>query len=83
MTKNEIKTAVLEALKAVAPEMDEASLKPDKSLRDQLDVDSMDFLNYVIGLHEALKIDIPEADYPKLSTLDGAVAYVAEHAGAK
>jgi acyl carrier protein len=83
MTKDQIKAAVLEALKAVAPEMDETSLKPNKSLRDQLDVDSMDFLNYVIGIHEALKIDIPEADYPKLSTLDGAIAYVAEHVGAK
>ncbi len=83
MTKDEIKVAVLQALKAVAPEMDEASLEPNASLRDQLDVDSMDFLNYVIGLHEALKIDIPEADYPKLSTLDGAITYVAEHVGAK
>jgi acyl carrier protein len=79
MTKDEIKTVVLQALKAVAPEMDDASLEPGKSLRDQLDVDSMDFLNYVIGLHEALKIDIPEADYAKLATLDGTVAYVAEH----
>jgi acyl carrier protein len=83
MTKDEIKAAVLQALIAVAPEIDEASLEPDKSLRDQLDVDSMDFLNYIIGLHEALKIDIPEADYAKLSTLDGAIAYVAEHVGAK
>lgn len=83
MTKDEIKAAVLESLKAVVPEMDAASLKPNKSLRDRLDVDSMDFLNYVVGLHEALKIDIPEADYPKLATLDGAIAYVAEHVGAK
>ncbi len=83
MTKDEIKAAVLQALIAVAPEIDEASLEPDKSLRDQLDVDSMDFLNYIIALHERLKIDIPEADYAKLSTLDGAIAYVAEHVGAK
>jgi acyl carrier protein len=82
MTKDEIMAVVLQALRAVAPEMDEASLEPSENLRDQLDVDSMDFLNYVIGLHKALKIDIPEADYPKLSTLDGAVAYVAEHLGA-
>ena len=82
MTKDEIKAAVLGALKGVAPEMDEASLESDKSLRDQIDIDSMDFLNYVIGLHEALKIDIPEADYAKLSTLDSSIAYVAEHLGA-
>jgi len=82
MTKDEIKAAVLEALRAVAPEMDEASLDPDESLREQLDVDSMDFLNYIIGLHEALKIEIPEADYAKLSTLKGAIDYVAAHAAA-
>ncbi len=81
MTKDEIRRVVLEALKAVAPELEENSLEPDKSLRDQLDIDSMDFLNYVIGLHETLKIEIPEVDYPKLSTLGGAVAYIVEHLG--
>ena len=82
MTKDEIKAAVLEALKAVAPEVEEASLDPDENLREQLDVDSMDFLNFIIGLHEALKIDIPEADYAKLSTLNSAIDYVAAHAPA-
>lgn len=45
-------------------------------LRDQLDIDSMDFLNLVIGVHQALGVDIPEADYPRLVTLDGFVTYL-------
>ena len=77
MTDDELKKIVLTALASVAPELDEAVLAPDKSFRDQLDIDSMDFLNYVIALHEALKVDIPESDQPHLTTVDGAVAYLA------
>jgi acyl carrier protein len=62
----------------VAPELDEASLAPNKSFRDQLDIDSMDFLNYVIALHDALKVDISETDYPRLMSIDGAVSYLAQ-----
>ena len=47
------------------------------AFRDQLDLDSMDLLNFVIGLHTALGVDIPEADYSKLATLDGCVDYLA------
>ena len=54
------------------------TLDPDDGLREQLDLDSMDFLNVVIGLHEALGVDIPEVDYPKLFTMNGAVAYLKE-----
>ena len=82
MTPEEIKDVVLRALTGVAPEIDAASIQPGISFRDQLDVDSMDFLNFVIALHARLGIDIPEADYPKLSTLDSAVAYLASKAAA-
>ena len=82
MTPEEIKDVVLRALTGVAPEIDAASIQPGISFRDQLDVDSMDFLNFVIALHARLGIDIPEADYPKLSTLDSAVAYLASKATA-
>lgn len=77
MTDAELKRLVLDTLAGVAPELDEASLAPDKNFRDQLDIDSMDFLNYVIALHEALKIDIPESDYPRLVSIGGAVEYLA------
>jgi acyl carrier protein len=49
---------------------------PAESLREQLDLDSMDFLNFVIGVHKRLGGEIPEADYPKLASLDGAMAYL-------
>ena len=75
-TNNEIKAAVLRALGEIAPEADLAAIKPDVSFRDQLDIDSMDFLNFVIAVHEALHVEIPEADYPKLITLNGCVAYL-------
>jgi acyl carrier protein len=63
-----------------APEADPARVKPDVSFRDQLDLDSMDVLNFVIALHQALGVDVPEVDYPKLATLDGCVEYLAEAA---
>jgi acyl carrier protein len=76
MKIDEIRAKVLEVLGAIAPELDPATLKPDASLRDQLDVDSMDFLNFVIGLHKAFGVEVPEADYRKLYTLDGCVSYL-------
>lgn len=71
-----IRQAVLQALGQIAPEADLASLDPAKPFRDQLDLDSMDFLNFVIALHESLRVEIPEEDYPKLATLNGCVAYL-------
>ena len=49
------------------------SLKPGVSFRDQLDIDSMDFLNFVIMIHKTFGVEIPETDYPKYGTLDGCV----------
>lgn len=63
-------------LAAVAPEADLDALPPDAGLRDELDLDSMDFLSFVIALHKALGVEIPEADYGKLTTLAGCVAYL-------
>ena len=76
LTRDEIKVTVLRALGEIAPEADLAAIKPDVSFRDQLDIDSMDFLNFVIAVHEALHVEIPEADYPKLITLNGCVGYL-------
>jgi acyl carrier protein len=64
-------------LRTIAPEVDLADADPHASLRDELDLDSMDFLNLVTALHNETGIDVPERDYPQLSTIDGFVAYVA------
>jgi acyl carrier protein len=77
MNRDEIKDAVLRALTEVAPEADPATLRPDVGLRDQLDIDSMDSLNFVIGIHEQVGVDIPEAEWARLQTLDQVVDYVA------
>ena len=76
MTTDEIKATVLRLLGDIAPEADLTQLKPDADIRDQLDIDSVDFLNFMIALHEALHVEIPEADSPKLATIDGCVAYL-------
>ena len=75
----ELNSIVLDVLGEIAPEADLTTLKPDVGFREQLDIDSMDFLNFVIALHEKLQIDIPEADYPKLSTLHGCLEYLTAH----
>jgi acyl carrier protein len=64
------------ALAGVAPEADLDALPLDANLRDELDLDSMDFLSFVVGLHKALGVEIPEADYGRLATLAGTVAYL-------
>ncbi|HXX44097.1 MAG TPA: acyl carrier protein [Candidatus Acidoferrales bacterium] len=78
MTRDDIRSGIFRALMQVAPEVDPAQIKPNLRLRDQLDIDSMDLLNFVIGVHKEFKIDIPEADYPQLATLDGIIDYVAK-----
>ncbi|MFI5367015.1 MAG: acyl carrier protein [Candidatus Binatia bacterium] len=77
MTKDEIKATVLRLLGDVAPEADLTRLNPDVGFRDQLDIDSMDFLNFVIALHETLHVDIPESDYPQVATLTRCVDHLA------
>ena len=76
MTELEIREIVLKVLGSIAPEADLNSLKPQARLRDQLDIDSMDFLNFVIGLHQELRVEIPERDYGRLATLSGCVDYL-------
>ena len=77
MTGDEIRRTVVDVLQRIAPEIDPAAVDPGLRLRDQLDLDSMGVLNFVLALHDRFGLDIPEADYPRLSTLDGVVAYVA------
>lgn len=78
----DLKAIILETLGEVAPEIDISAVDPAIELREQFDLDSMDMLNFVIGLHERLGVDIPEADYPQLATLEGAVRYLESHPAA-
>jgi acyl carrier protein len=81
MNEADIRTVLQEELGNIAPEMDLHKLDPAADLREALDIDSMDFLNFVIAVHHRLGVDIPELDYPKLVTLDGAVGYLAAKLG--
>ena len=78
MTAAEIKDTVLRMLGEIAPEADLAALEPDLDFREQLDLDSMDVLNFVIAVDQELGVGIPESDYPRVLTLDGFVSYLAE-----
>ena len=73
LTPDEIRQTVLRLLGEIAPEADRAALKPDVGFREQLDIDSMDFLNFVILIHKTFGVEIPDADYPKYGTLNGCV----------
>ena len=76
MTPDEARTLFGSLLHRVAPEVDLDAVDPDVPLQEAMDLDSMDFLNLVTALHEQTGIDIPERDYPSVSTVAGFVAYV-------
>lgn len=76
MTNAEIKDLVLEIIEDIDDEADFASLDADEPLRDQLDLDSMDFLDIVMELRKRHQLQIPEEDYPQLATLNSCVKYL-------
>jgi acyl carrier protein len=76
MDRETLRQVVLETLRTIAPEVDPASLQDDAPLRDQVDLDSMDWLNFLVRLHGRLQVDIPEADYRQLSTLNRLLSYL-------
>ena len=78
LTPDAIRQTVLRLLGEIAPEADVTALKPGVNFRDQLDIDSMDFLNFVILIHKTFGLEIPEADYPKYGTLDGCVEQLSD-----
>jgi len=82
MTRTEIQEKVVQALSTVAPEIASASLATDVALRDQVDLDSMDFLRFVIELKRQLGVDVPESDYQMLASLASAVDYLAARVAA-
>jgi acyl carrier protein len=82
-TRDAIRDTVVKLLADVAPEADMSTLAPDRRIRDQIDIDSMDALNFLIAVDAALGVDIPESDYPRLATLDSIVDYIEQRLGAR
>ena len=76
MSAQEVLAVIRDELARIAPEIEFDSLDPAADLREQADLDSMDYLNLLTALHQRLGVDIPDADARKLGTLDGAVAYI-------
>lgn len=77
MNTDDARALFAQLLHRIAPEVDLAEVDPEAPIQTELELDSMDFLNLVTGLHDAAGIDVPERDYPQLATVDGFVAYVA------
>ncbi len=76
MSNQQVRDIILDIIATVAPDADLSELKGDVRLRDQLDLDSMDFLDIVMELRKRHKVEVPKADYPELATLDGCVSYL-------
>jgi len=81
MTDAELREIIFLGLQQIAPEADPSALNPDENIREALDIDSYDFLQFLIGLSEETGIDIPEADYEKVFTLSGLLSYLSTRIG--
>jgi acyl carrier protein len=77
VTPEEIRRAVLSVLSGIAPEADLSAVPGSADLRRELDIDSMDFLRFMVQVEERLGVSVPESDYPRVRTLDSCVAYLA------
>jgi acyl carrier protein len=77
MNESELKQTVLGVLSAAVPGVDPSDLDGDDDIRAALDIDSFDHLNFLVGLHEKLGVDIPEKDYGKLNTVNEIIQYLA------
>ena len=76
MDKQQLRQQVVEELQQVAPELDAETLRGDRPLRDEVDLDSMDWLRFLSALHRRFAVNIPEADYQQLDSLDALVGYL-------
>lgn len=76
MTEEEIKKTVFQFLQRIAPETDPTRLMPEENIREVLNIDSFDALQFIVAISEKLNVDIPEEDYGKTSSLKSLVAYL-------
>ena len=80
MNREQARALITAELGDIAPETDAGQIDAKADLREALDIDSLDFLNFIAALHKKTGVNVPESDYRKLLTLDGAVTYLAEKA---
>lgn len=78
-SRDEIRAGVVAELTAIAPEIEEGDLTDAELLRDQVDLDSMDWLNFLVALHKRFEVDIPESQYSSLRTIDDLTGYIDAH----
>jgi acyl carrier protein len=83
MSTESIKEIIVDAVLRIAPEVDRASIRTDADLRAEFDLDSIDFLNLILALHDRLGVEIPEADYGQFATIDSASRYLAARTSGK
>jgi acyl carrier protein len=76
VVENSLREQIIESLIKVAPDVDQSALDPNVNFRDQFEIDSVDFLGFVLDLEKKLEIKIPEIDYPKLSSMNGCLTYL-------
>lgn len=76
MSRDEIRQAILDIIHDILPDEDFSSLKPDEKLRDQIGLDSMDFLDIVMELRKRYGVEVPENEYPQLATLNSCIVYL-------
>jgi len=79
MSEEALIQSILEALAEAAPGSDVSSINPAINFRDQIEIDSIDFLNFVLLLEKKLDLKVPEIDYPKLSSLDGCLSFLDQY----
>jgi len=81
MDDGQIRKVIFDVLGSIAPEVTASEIDAAVPLRDQIDLDSMDFLNFIIGLHQKFSVDIPESDYARLTSIDDIVRYLRRQTG--
>ena len=81
MNESDLRAVVTHALGEIAPEADLSALDLDADLREELELDSLDILNFAVRLYDASGVDVPERDYPKIITVYGAVQYLTGRTG--
>jgi acyl carrier protein len=80
-SEEQVREIIIDTLAQIAPEADFDEIEDDEDIRETLDIDSFDFLNFLIGLNEQIGVDIPESDYGKLISMDDLIRYLMARVG--